>query len=356
MSTTNSSNIPMPVAITMKIPSLFSAVGSGTTYSFETTADGFLKLGNGVSDIIKNSVSCTFTVKIDGENFILKKCSDKHVRVFMRYDWRSSVVFFKDGEKPEIIPLFPQKVDKKRTKGCVVKNILSLTPEAYFRGEDSNGWKLCVLGKPQDFTGHGIIPITGQVNRIQLDPDAEIVLGEMTNGIPDVIYRANPLYTKVDVMTVNNKIPTIRKDVLLDEIFNVWAPPNCTILSVENISPNIQSGKYAHLGIRKDDSTDNYTRILTIMRHGESIANIDMPSKPDSSSSDFDVAAWTTTLMEKTIAFSFDSNHPREGIVVYFTMQDGTRHYFKINQGHMETFNKMKGDEHLSKYTILFPY
>ncbi len=125
-----------------------------------------------------------------------------------------------------------------------------------------------------------------------------------------------------------------------------------------------------HLGIRNYAESEDGSRrfIVTLYPHGAfNISRIiPLPLLPPETASYSEFSVWGEVSYARIIEYSYGIKIPeegeepceeeapsdeeeqpektfREGAVIYFLKRDGNVVLYKINQGHMETFAKLKG-------------
>jgi hypothetical protein len=362
-----------------KISGPFISEGEGTNNNnpfrfIENKEDNCLEISDSVYDSVINSKSYKTTCKIDGENTcMVSKINNntQSVTVYKRLDWRSQLVYCKNITVDnknflEIIPVF-SKFDKsylqKNKKTLLLLNKqIPLSPSKYIKGEinvELDGFVLALMGDKKQlfkYNDPAIRHISDEPKRLEFIPGMipDILSLELnSDGNLDVIFRPDKDitdYNQVDVITYeinhNEKKEKIIRCSLV-EAFNILSNPNSNIITVEDIGPGKQGGKYIHLY-----PSDMKPLSFVIVAHGSSIIDLNLNPKPthttDSTPKRKDVSLWLQEIIEKTIEFAYNPIHPREGIVLNLFMPDGSIRFIKFNQGHMSTYylnyliNKLK--------------
>jgi hypothetical protein len=327
--------------VDVKIIGMAKPYGASETYSFQRDENGNLELAPRVIETLRLATKYIGTPKIDGQNSIISRVATGEFRLHLRLDWRQKVAFFSPDGK--FYPCFPQKFSAKLGKTSPRFELCrpSVTIESFFAQDSSVvGWKLLLIG---DYSGHNhfpsVIPNDSvfhdgsdamMIKCLELTPISPIILGDSDDGFPAVVYRPEMGITCVDCPWG----PFVgRQNISLDEIMAIVAPGE-TKASFEDISSNVQGGKYMHLSeMRKN--------VKIIYPHGASFVQIPLPQLPLPSDSDAVFSAFVEDLYKASISYSFQPDRPREGIVFYFLLVSGAMAMFKINQGHMVTYAKL---------------
>lgn len=303
-----------------KTTGFFVSEGTGKTYHFISSVTGKLVLLPNVVEIIRNAVSISPTTKIDGQNAIIALKNGTFI-LHRRLDWRRSACFAildTDG-KLKFLPLFPQKFDKKLPKGIIAnkQSLIDCSQFVYIGNCDRFSTKL--------------IQIQDGIHYTVIDKNTFFFGEENEDGFPTVIYTPDTNISCIDFVTMTENGPVLMHDVplnfLMSELEN---PPHLTF---EEISWNVQGGKYADIGIRKN--------VVTLTAHGIFPARIKMQPMPLPTASDDEISDFVECLYKETLKFAFpDIGLQREGIVFRFLLKDGSHRCLKINRGHLETYCK----------------
>jgi hypothetical protein len=333
---------------------LVETTGSGDDYTF-VQKNGKLVLGHGVYEAVIKADKVVYTVKHDGQNTMI--ISDMF---FRRYDWRKSVAF-RNKDTGIVYPLFEKqfwtKFNKKIKIGINVGFNSGFNIEEFFASgnkyPENCKYELIIIGnfsscKEMIASRVDIKPI-GKDNPYPyavITENSLIYPGEMVDGKPEVVYRPVQGISHVNLAYVVNGELRL-ENMKLSDILKKYGKE---MMTLEEISPHICKGgkRYTHLGIPSNE--------ITLIAHGSVI--IDRPDlpikpikpiKPGSNGSEEDVAIYIEQLYEFALNFSYNEDKKREGVVIYF----GEHIAFKINEGHMQTYAKMKGYPYPSKQDCL---
>lgn len=311
-----------PSVVNKKTLPMILATGTGKTYNFETDKNGVYMLNTGVYHTIRSAISYSASVKIDGQNIIIGTHNDR-LLIFRRYDWRSRVAILINGK---FYPLF----DKFIVPKGISKDDKQLFCETLKTPIENSTY--VVVGKCDRLPyPHDVI---GKISYVTLAQNMPIIFGEENNiGFPEIIYVADPNIQCVDLIVPSNGIPTLMHNVPLATVMLLHG--NHTQLTFEEISLNVQGGKYRNIGLRQN--------IITIVGHGVFPAKMPLPDLPSTKNvTDDEISKFVEKLYRATIVFSFpETGLWREGVVFRFDLPDGDYQLYKINQGQMQTYAKM---------------
>lgn len=335
--------------VNKKTTSLISSKGSGDSYILEKEHDQWIinpSLASKVPYISRMDIS----VKVDGSNSVVAPTKNGLTGFYKRYDWRKSVaILYSKEENGKIIykiylPFgkFPPKYLKKYlAKDPLPGDFPDLN--TLYEKKGYHNYDLVILGdhktrqqfeKTTHYTKSKNIPFNYSTFY-----NVDLIFGEKTdNGLYEVVYVLTPV-SIVDLLLpdADNGI-IVQRNVPLEIVLKMF--PRTTF---EQLTPNIQGGRYNHYGLVEDKQT------VTITPHGVFPVPISLLKKlPEGFSTDIpkslnEFSNFVDKLYDFAITFSYDEKKPREGLVIKFWIDD-EYHLFKINEGHMETYDKMMTD------------
>jgi hypothetical protein len=331
--------------VTNKITGFLQAEGSGKSYRYTIDNSRYI-LNKDIINIFQSSTSIKATVKIDGENCLIR---DK--KFYVRYDWRStvSVLVINKSRLIAIRPIFKNFNCKKLNR--FTRKIIAFD----YNIPDIRDILSNKIIQDGDYT-YKLVSITNASGRSDMLIYAdyynggsinfpfifygdihELVYGDINpdTNIPEIVYIPDYNINYVDIY--DNLSKSVKHEQYIGDI---------TPGSYENISRK-KSGKYNYL--LEHEYQDNILLVLhgSIIPDNDYLLNIKYPElEPEQ------IYNFILELFYHTIMYCFGGDKHREGLVFYFD----NRYKLKINVGHMRTFlkdlNKISHDFDLSSVHI----